>query len=317
MKTTRRKLKEFIKNQIQIIVEAEPGDGLVSVETAIREKLVSVGVPESWVDKVVAILLNPPPWVDDPFTRVIEFKDPMTAEDLVQFDGRKDAIKTSIAEMRQNFEDLEADSWVDLQGEDGSYEAIANLAMGKPVIAEGRRITHLALRRILEGDARDVTLQEKDDVVTATEVEAVTMTKDQSDASHLAWTQLGADSDPLFVTLEDAWQDVSVAADVALDTELKVFSGSTLEPIVAKIESLMSDLFPDLAIEALLIERDTDTYKQEISNEEKVKTSLREAQRKLLSITDVNVPQVLRQTLADVQTSVAGALSSVTDVKIK
>jgi len=109
---TKSKLRQIIDEEASHILREKDGDGLVPINTAIRERLIQVGVPDAWVDEVVTVLVDPK---DD-------YK--MSTENLPHFDERKDTITQEIETLKTS------DGWSEEGAAGEIIDAIADVVIG-------------------------------------------------------------------------------------------------------------------------------------------------------------------------------------------
>ena len=109
-KLSRSELKSFFR---MIIEDSPPGTGLVSVETALQEKLVAVGVPESWVIEVVNELQN---------------TTPLNAMHVAQLDSQSDLLKQELQTIEDKWSKSVDTNWATWKTDSVPTEVVDQVA---------------------------------------------------------------------------------------------------------------------------------------------------------------------------------------------
>ena len=96
-----------------IMEDAPPGDGLVSVETALQEKLVAAGVPESWVIEVVNKLQN---------------ITPLNAMQVTQLDSQSDLLSQELQIIEDKWSKSVDTNWATWKTDSVPVEVVDQIA---------------------------------------------------------------------------------------------------------------------------------------------------------------------------------------------
>ena len=107
---SRSELKSFFR---MIMEDAPPGDGLVSVETALQEKLVAAGVPESWVIEVVNKLQN---------------ITPLNAMQVTQLDSQSDLLSQELQIIEDKWSKSVDTNWATWKTDSVPVEVVDQIA---------------------------------------------------------------------------------------------------------------------------------------------------------------------------------------------